>query len=85
MAEQIAAAPDNNFSFTRVLSLQLFALALALVLIYVGPPKDPSIDGQFIAPDKLDGYRLHLGLRAIAIVFGLSCFPGGLMERCWDI
>jgi len=79
MAEQIEALPRNNFSITRVLSLPLLALVLALVLIYVGPPKDPSIDGQFFAPDKLDGYRLHLGLRAIAIVFGLSCFPGGLI------
>jgi len=79
MAEQIENQSDNNNNFTRALSLPLFALALASLLIYVGPPAEPSIGGQIIAPDKLGGYRLQLGLRDIAIVFGLSCLPGGLI------
>ena len=79
MAGQIEDASVNINSFTTALSLPLFALVLALVLIYLGPPSEPITGGQIIAPDKLDGYRLHLGLRDIAIVFGLSCFPGGLI------
>ena len=79
MAEQIEVAPENNISFTRALSLPLFALIFALILIYVGPPTDPSMANQIIDPDKLGRYRRQLGLRDIAIVFGLACLPGGLI------
>jgi len=80
MAEHIEAASDNNISFTRALSLPLFALVLALLLIYAGPPTEVSnIGGQIVDPDKLGGYHLRRGLRNIAIVFGLSCFTGAVI------
>lgn len=79
MAEQVGDGLENAIGFARLLTLPLFALILALFLIYIGPPTDLSMGGQIIAPDKLGGYRLHLGLRGIAIVFGLSCLPGGLI------
>jgi ABC-type nitrate/sulfonate/bicarbonate transport system permease component len=80
MAEQIEAAPDNNFSFTRVLSLPLLALVLALLLIYAGPPAEaPNIARWISFPEFLGGDYLRAGLRNLAIVFGLSCFPGAII------
>ena len=78
MAEQFESAQDNPISLARAISLPIFALFLALLLIYTSHgPGNAVLWITF--PETLGGDNLRDGLRNIAIVFGLSCLPGGLI------
>ncbi len=78
MVEQLEASQGENISLTRTLALPIFALCLAMLLIYLGP-EDPNISGKIFAPYNLGAYHFRAGLRNIAITFGLSCLPGALI------
>lgn len=78
MTEQLDDAQGDTISLTRALSLPILALFFALLLIYTRPsPEDPNAVRWISFPETWGGDKLRYGLRNIAIVFGLSCFPGG--------
>ena len=77
MAEQFESAQDNPISLARAISLPIFALFLALLIYTSRSPGNAVLWITF--PETLGGDNLRDGLRNIAIVFGLSCLPGGLI------
>jgi len=78
MADQPEDAQGDTISLARALSLPIFALFFALLLIYTRPsPGDPNAVRWISFPQSWGGDNLRYGLRNIAILFGLSCLPGG--------
>lgn len=80
MADQGEFTHEKTVSLARSLSVPLFALLFALLLIYTrSHTEDPSSATWIRFPEALGGEHLRNGLRTIAVLFGLSCFPGGLI------
>jgi ABC-type nitrate/sulfonate/bicarbonate transport system permease component len=73
MTEQPSVNDTPTFGLGRALAIPLGTLLLALLLIYSGSESSMRI------PEVLGGDRLRKGLRTISVLFGLSCFPGGLI------
>ena len=78
MTEQLDDAQGDTISLTRALSLPILALFFALLLVYTRPsPEDPNAVRWISFPETWGGDKLRYGLCNIAILFGLSCLPGG--------
>lgn len=73
MTDQTVHNWNQTWFLTRALSIPIFAALLALVLL--NTRLLPA--GAF--PEIIGAEHLGRGLRIIAIVFGLSCLPGGLI------
>ena len=74
MAEQITSNDTPSIGLARALAIPLVSLLSAPALGYIGSPT-----GNSAFPEVVGRGYLSSGLRTIAILFGLSCFPGVLI------
>jgi ABC-type nitrate/sulfonate/bicarbonate transport system permease component len=69
-----------KIGLTRAFLIPVLALLFALLLIYTRSSTEDQGSTTWIRfPEALGGEQLRLGLRTIAVLFGLSCFPGALI------
>lgn len=79
-AEQPELSPKDGALLARALILPVIALLVALVLIYSGSSLSaPGSPLSVASPQHLGWRHLQKGLESLAILFGLTCFPGGFI------
>ena len=80
MTEQSTFNDSETVGPARALSVPVLGLVFALLLISVGShTADPASTTYIRFPEGFGGEYLISGLRLIAILFGVSCLPGGLI------
>jgi ABC-type nitrate/sulfonate/bicarbonate transport system permease component len=80
MSDQPEGNQGDAISLARALSIPILAMFFASLLIYAPGDLNPTHWVSF--PEAWEGESLRSGLLIIAIVLGLSCFPGVLIGGC---
>lgn len=80
MTREDTKAGDCAISLVRALSVPLVGLIFALILVFTRILMASSVPGAKLNfPEPPFGPGFQLGIRTIALVFGLSCAPGLLV------
>src|SRR5258705_5273609 len=80
MTEQSTSNGNQSVGLVRALSIPVLSLLFALALIYTRSLRANSGSSILLRlPEALGGEYLRIGLVSIAILFGFSCLPGGLI------